>query len=114
MQLTEVACFQCHRRALVSIIACSDVSFPVPPDDSWVCTACSRCGIGTTDIATVFVSYPIVTRFLVQRERCITEPHELLEHDGRPVIRVRLTDVMSADQLTVLLDVQTLHLLAVF
>jgi hypothetical protein len=30
------------------------------------------------------------------------------------VICARFTDVMSADQLTVLLDVQTLHLLAVF
>jgi len=112
--LTKGACFQCHGPALVSIIDSSEVSFPVPPDHYWVRTACPKCGISTTDISTVFISYPIVYRFLLQHERCITEPYQLLEHDGRPVICVRIIDVMSADQLTVLLDVQTLHPLAVF
>jgi RNA polymerase sigma factor (sigma-70 family) len=112
--LTKGACFLCHGPALVSIIDSSDVSFPVPPDHYWVHTACPKCGISTTDISTVFLSYPIVNRFLLQHERCIREPYQLLEHDGRPVICVRFTDVMSADQLTVLLDMQTLHLLAVF
>src|SRR6266702_5126990 len=79
--LTKGACFQCHGPALVSIIDSSDVSFP------------------------------IVNRFLLQHERCISDPYQLLEHEGRPVICVRLTDVMSADQLTVLLDMQTLHIL---
>ena len=36
------------------------------PDHYWVRTACSKCGIGTTDISTVFISYPIVNRFLLQ------------------------------------------------
>jgi RNA polymerase sigma factor (sigma-70 family) len=112
--LTKGACFQCHGPALVSIIDSSDVSFPVPPDHYWVRTACSKCGISTTDIATVIVSYPIITRFLLQHERCISEPYQLLEHEGRPVICARLTDVMSANQLTVLLDMQTLHILAAF
>ena len=112
--LTKGACFQCHGPALVSIIDSSDVSFPVPPDHYWVRTACSKCGISTTDISTIFVSYPIVNRFLLQHERCICEPYQLLEHEGRPVICVRFTDVMSADQLTVLLDMQTLYILAVF
>ena len=112
--LTKGACFQCNGPALFSIIDSSDVSFPVPPDHYWVRTACSKCGISTTDIATVIVSYPIVTRFLLQHERCISEPHQLLENEGRPVMCARFTDVMSADQLTILLDVQTLHLLAAF
>jgi RNA polymerase sigma factor (sigma-70 family) len=112
--LKKGACFQCHGPALVSIINSSDVSFPVPPDHYWVHTACAKCGISTTDISTIFVSYPIVNRFLLQHERCIIEPYQLLEHEGRPVICARLTDVMSARQLTVLLDVQTLHLLAAF
>jgi RNA polymerase sigma-70 factor (ECF subfamily) len=112
--LTKGACFQCNGPALVSIIDSSDVSFPVPPDHYWVRTECSKCGISTTDISTVFFSYPIVNRFLLQHERCISEPYQLLEHEGRPVICVRYTDVMSADQLTFLLDMQTLYLLAVF
>jgi RNA polymerase sigma factor (sigma-70 family) len=112
--LAKGTCFQCHGPALVSIIDSSEVSFPVPPDHYWVRTACAQCGISTTDIATVFMSHPIVTRFLLQHDRCITEPYQFLEHDGRPVIRARLTDVTSAEQLTVLLDAQTLHLLAAF
>ena len=112
--LTKSACPQCHGPALVSIIDSSNVSFPVPPDHYWVRTACSKCGISTTDISTVFISYPVVNRFLLQHERCIYEPYQLLEYEGRPAICVRFTDLMSADQLTVLLDVQTLHLLAVF
>jgi len=112
--LTKGACFQCQGPALVSIIDSRDVSFPVPPDRYWIRTACPQCGISTTDIATAFLSYPMVTRFLLQHERCITEPYRLLEHEGRPVICVRLTDVMSAEQLTFLLDAQTLHLLAAF
>src|SRR5258708_3529268 len=114
ISLTKGACFQCHGPALVSIIDSSDVSFPVPPDHYWIRTACPKSGISTTDIATAIVSYPIINRFLVQHERCISEPHQLLEHEGRPVICARFTDVTSADQLTVLLDMQTLHILAVF
>src|SRR5712692_4107886 len=64
MRLRCPACFQCNGLALVSIIDSSDVSFPVPPDRYWVRTECSKCGISTTDIGTVFVSYPIVNRFL--------------------------------------------------
>lgn len=112
--LTKGACFQCNGPALVSIIDSSEVAFPVPPDHYWVHTACPKCGISTTDIATVFISYPMVTRFLLQHERCIGEPYQVLEHEGRPVICVRGTDVTSADQLTLLLDMQTLHILAVF
>ncbi|HTD19380.1 MAG TPA: hypothetical protein VK667_07600, partial [Ktedonobacteraceae bacterium] len=75
--LTKGACFQCNGPALVSIIDSSDVSFPVPPDHYWVRTECSKCGISTTDISTVFFSYPIVNRFLLQHERCISEPYHI-------------------------------------
>lgn len=112
--LTKGVCPQCHGPVTVSIIGSSDVSFPVPPDHYWVRMECSQCGISTTDISTIYISHPIVARFLLQHERCISEPYQLLEHEGRPVIRVRLTDVMSAGQLTVLMDVQTLQIRAVF
>ncbi|MBV9230450.1 MAG: RNA polymerase sigma factor [Chloroflexi bacterium] len=112
--LIKGTCFQCNGPALVSIVDSSDVSFPVPSGRYWMRIACPKCGVSTTDVATVFVSYPIVNRFLVQHERCVIEPYQLLEHDGRPVICVRLTDVMSADQLTCLMDAQTLYILAVF
>ena len=99
---------------MVSIIGSSDVSFPVPPDHYWVLTACPKCGTSTTDICTAFLSYPSAGRFLLQHERCIIEPYQFLEHEGRLVICVRLTDITSADRLTLLLDTHTLQLLAVF
>jgi RNA polymerase sigma factor (sigma-70 family) len=85
MSLAKGTCFQCHGPALVSMIDSSAVSFPVPPDHYWIHTACPQCGISTTDIATVFLSHPIVTQFLLQHERCISEPHQFLEHEGRLV-----------------------------
>ena len=112
--LTKGACFKCHGPALVSIIDSSEVSFPVPPDHYWVRTACPQCGTSTTDISTVIVSYPLVHQFVLQHERCITEPAQLLEREGRPVICAKLTDVLSAEQLIVLLDAHTLQLLAAF
>lgn len=112
--LTTGTCFHCHGPALVSIIHSSCIAFPMPSDRYWVRTECPKCGMSTSDIATTFVSHPLVHRFFVQHERCIIEPYQVLEHDGRAVICARLTDVMSAEQLTVLLDMRTLHILAVF
>ena len=112
--LTKGTCLQCNGTVLVSIIDSNACSVPVPPGRYWIRTECLKCGISESDIATVFFSYPIVNQFLLQHDRCISEPYQLLEHDGRPAICARLTDVMSAAQLTFLLDVQTLHLLAVF
>ncbi len=112
--LTTSTCFQCHGLALVSIIHSNCTALPMPPDRYWVRTECPKCGISVSDIATTFVSHPIVHRFFVQHERCIIEPYQVLEHEGRSAICASLTDVVSADQLTVLLDMHTLHMLAVF
>ena len=112
--LTRSVCFQCNKPALIRIIHSSCTPFPAPPDRYWVCTECPDCGTNITDITTTFVSHPLVHHFFVQHERCISEPYRLLEHDGSVVICARLTDVTSADQLTILLDTQTLHILAIF
>jgi RNA polymerase sigma-70 factor (ECF subfamily) len=112
--LSTGACFQCRGPAQIDIIDSSEVSFPVPPDHFWIRTACPRCGVTTTDIGTVFLSYPPVHRFISQHERGITEPPQLLGYEGRPAICTRLTDIMSADRLTLLLDARTLELLAAF
>jgi RNA polymerase sigma factor (sigma-70 family) len=114
MPLSTGTCFQCEGPALVSIVHSSNIALPIPPDRYWLCTQCPRCGRSASDIASTFVSHPLVYRFFLQHERCISEPYHVLEHDGRAVICARLTDVGSADQLTVLLDVQSLHILAVF
>jgi RNA polymerase sigma factor (sigma-70 family) len=112
--LAAGTCVQCHGPAQISVIDSSEVSFPVPPDHYWIHSACSQCGESTTDIATVFLSYPPVYQFLLQHDRCISEPPRFLEYEGRLVICARLTDITSADQLTLLLDAHTLQLLAAF
>jgi RNA polymerase sigma factor (sigma-70 family) len=112
--LTKGTCFMCHGPAQISIIGSSEVSFPVPPDRYWVYAVCPKCGESTTDIGTVFLSYPPVYQFLLQHDRCITEPPQFLEHEGRLVICARLTDITSADQLALLLDARTLQLLVAF
>ncbi len=113
--LTKGNCFQCHGPALVSIVHSDEVSFPVPPDHYWLRIACPRCGISfPTDISMMLASYPMVIRFVFQHERGVVEPCQLIEYEGRSVIRARFTDVLSAEQLTVLVDTHTLRLVAAF
>lgn len=111
---TKGTCFRCNGPAIISIIHSNYTGLPIPPDRYWLRTECLKCDVSISDIISTFVSHPLVSRFLVQHERCISQPYQLLEHNGRAAICVRFTDVMSADQITVLLDMQTLHLLAVF
>ena len=112
--LTRISCFQCKNPASIRMIHSSCATFPLPPDRYWICTECPNCGVHTTDITTFFISHAVVQRFVMQHEHYISEPYQLLEHDGSMAICARLTDVMSADQLTVLLDTQTLRILSVF
>lgn len=111
---TRSTCFRCNKPASIRIIHSSGITFPLPPDRYWVRTECPNCGVNETDIVTFFVSHSAVQHFIMQHEHFISEPYQLLEHDGSTVICARLTDVMSADQLTILLDTQTLRILAVF
>jgi RNA polymerase sigma factor (sigma-70 family) len=113
LPLTRGTCFQCHGPVLVSIIDSGDVSFPVPPDHYWIRAECPKCGTSfPSEISSILASHPVVAEFLLQHERCVLEPHRLLEHDGRAVICVGIADVLSAEQLTLLLDVHTLQLIA--
>lgn len=112
--LTKSSCWQCHEPALVHVIHSSEVDFPVPPDRYWVRTDCQNCGTFCSDIATLLVTHPVVQRFFAQHERCISEPYKLLTYNGTEVICARLTDIASAAQLTILLNAQTLQIIAVF
>lgn len=112
--LTQGNCFQCHEPAQISIIDSNSIAFPVPPDHYWIRTICPKCGISATDISTIYIAYPDVLQFMDKHERCIMEPCQLLEYKGRPAICVRLTDVTSAEQLTIFLDTHNLQLLAAF
>jgi hypothetical protein len=91
-----------------------EANFPLPPDRYWVETDCPNCGKNESDIATILITHPVVQRFFLQHERGISEPYKLLDYNGQLVISARLTDVTSAEQLTILLNAQSLQILAVF
>ncbi len=112
--LTKGVCWQCHRPALVRIIHSSEADWPMPPDRYWVRTDCQTCGACASDIATLLITHPTVQQFFTQHERFVSEPYKLIEHNGTSVISARLTDIASATQLTILLNAQTLQILAVF
>jgi RNA polymerase sigma factor (sigma-70 family) len=112
--LTKGVCWLCHEPALVRIIHSSETDRPMPPDRYWVRTDCQTCGACTSDIATLLITHPVVQHFFMQHERCISEPYKLIEHNGTSVISARLTDIASAAQLTILLNAQTLQIMAVF
>ncbi len=112
--LTKNACWLCYSPIKVRIFHSSETDFPLPPDRYWIETNCPNCGKNESDIATILITHPVVQRFFTQHERCISEPYKLLEHNGTPVISARLTDVNSATQLTILLNAQTLQIIAVF
>ncbi len=112
--LTKNACWLCYSPAIVRISHSSEADFPLPPNRYWIETNCPNCGKNESDIATILITHPVVQSFFLQHERCISEPYKLLEHNGTSVISARLTDVSSAAQLTILLNAQTLQIIAVF
>ena len=112
--LTAGKCFYCGEPAAIKVFHSRDSNIPLPADRYWMSTDCPRCGTNSSDIAAIVMSNPAAQRFMAQHERFISEPYHLLEYNGVQVICACLTDVTSADQITVLIDIQTLHCLATF
>jgi RNA polymerase sigma-70 factor (ECF subfamily) len=79
-------------------------------------TQCPACGRHHAEIAVAALLWlhPVVQRFLDARPRTITEPEILVEYQGQPAIRIRMTDVSSTAKLTLVAHPQTLQLLATF
>ncbi len=74
---------------------------------------CPRCGSHSdTNSAILALLHPDAQRFMNQHPRWHSEPETLLEHLGRPALQIRLADALSTEHLTLLLDCQTLHVLA--
>lgn len=114
LPLTEGVCWQCRRPALISVIHSSELDFNVPPDRYWVQTMCQSCGISASDLISICSTHPLTQRFFEQHDHFISEPCQIIEQDGRPIISARMVDITSAAQLTILLDAQTFRILAVF
>lgn len=75
---------------------------------------CPICGKITSSILSLCLTYPPAYQFIMQHQRCIVEPEESIEYEGQPAIRAGLTDILSAEQLTMILHRHTLQLLTVF
>lgn len=74
---------------------------------------CPSCGGSSdTNAALLALLHPDVQRFMAHLPRWHSEPETLLEHLGRPALQIRLADALSAARLTLLLDRQTLRVLA--
>jgi RNA polymerase sigma factor (sigma-70 family) len=79
-----------------------------------IALACPSCGKSTYSIFALCISYPPASQFVLQHERCILEPEELIEYEGQAAILASISDVLSSAQVTLILDRQTLQLLASF
>jgi RNA polymerase sigma factor (sigma-70 family) len=78
-------------------------------------TRCPACGWHHAEIAVAALLWtqPVVQRFLDTHPRSMTEPETLVEYRGQIAIRVRMTDISSAAQLTLMAHPQTLRVLAI-
>ncbi|GCF10708.1 RNA polymerase sigma factor [Dictyobacter arantiisoli] len=75
---------------------------------------CPTCGRLVSSIFSLCLTYPSASQFIMQHERCIIEPEELIDYHGRPAISASVHDPASAERLTLILHRHTLQLLAVF
>jgi RNA polymerase sigma-70 factor (ECF subfamily) len=75
---------------------------------------CPTCGRSSSSIISLCLTYPPVAQFVMQHERCIIEPEELIEYHEQPAIRASIYDLLSARRLTIILHRSTYQLLAVF
>lgn len=62
----------------------------------------------------VYWSHPLTRQFLQQHSRCLSAPGKLVEYQGQQAIYFQISDLESADQLTVLAHHQTLQILTIF
>lgn len=77
---------------------------------SIVC-ACPACGRSSQSIFSLCLAYPPAAQFVLQHERCILEPEELIDYHEQPAIRASICDLSSTTRLTLILHRKTYQLL---
>ena len=108
-------CLLCKTPNKTSIMADTIPSLDVTiPGRVWLVSSCASCGYCITDVVSILFANPEVMNFALQGVRLVSEPHQWLEHDGRQVICARLTDLTSAQRLTILADPESLEIIAMF
>lgn len=75
--------------------------------------ACPTCGRSSESIFSLCLAYPPASQFILQHERCVLEPEELIDYHEQPAIRASICDLLSATRLTLILHRHTHQLLDV-
>jgi RNA polymerase sigma-70 factor (ECF subfamily) len=76
------------------------------------CIPCGSFGSGAAAIAGR--AHPLVKRFMLERQRWVIEPDDLVEYQGSPAIRFSLYDLSANERITYFSDPTTLAVRAVF
>jgi RNA polymerase sigma factor (sigma-70 family) len=102
------ACSWCKSPVQTQLSGPQDLHY-VPPLPYWPglrwLQYCSSCGgLSSCQVGLSVLKHPLAQSFIAQHPRWINEPEALVNDAGISAIRVRLTDLMSADQLTLLVD----------
>ncbi len=87
----------------------------------WIKWYCPRCagGYDPAHMAfsaddQVYWSHPVTRQFILDHPHYISEPDAPAEYMGQPAIRFRMTDLASAERMTILAHRHTLEVLAIF
>ena len=75
--------------------------------------ACPDCGHQASSIFALCLTYPPAYQFVMQHERCLLEPEELIDYHEQPALSASICDLTSGARLTLILQRQTLQLLEV-
>ena len=111
-------CGQCGAVVSVRILSPEECSEELPHVQPWpglmLVLACPSCGdLSSTCVGTIVCSGHAAARdFMEQHPRWINEPERLVAYEGQPAIRVQLTDISSAAQLTLFVHRHTWRVLA--
>ena len=81
---------------------------------SMIVMACHDCAMRVvTSVEGSLWLHPAIQRFKREHPRSFVEPEVILDYDSQKAIQIRLTDITSAAQLTLLVQQRTLNVLAI-
>lgn len=111
------ACFACGAQQPLLIVGSEALDDPHGRRAGlMVAMRCGACAGHHAElgVADVLWSHPAAQRFMAAHPRYIAEPEMVVDYQGRPAIRIRLTDIASAARLTLFAHPRTLSVWAAF
>ena len=114
----EIACKSCGKLAPVAVgdFKQESASTSALQQRFWIRGECQHCGnssVGCLCSAddVVYWSHPVIQAFIQRHPRWLNQPDRPIEYRGQPAILFHLADRVSAAQLDVIADQQTLRVL---